>query len=117
MSEQPRYKVSGTFKSASYSSSSMSINGKTTSREQATFADPSGTKVYRKMQNAGEAPVEEQLEYDSAGRHLQDAGPATAIEGGRVEDVTDADEERQRELDRMYKERMEIEYAKREGSA
>ena len=86
------------------------------SHSETTYSDPSGTRVYRKTQNPGEAPREERLEYDRTGRQLQDAGARVgAIEERRIEDVTD--EESQKETDAKYEEKMEDEYAKREGGA
>lgn len=98
-----------TFKSASYSFSSSTVNGETRSRSEATFSDPSGTKVHRSSQEPGQARREEQLEYDNAGRRVEDAGSQA-----RIEDVTDKEQEKN---DRLYEERMEDEYAKREGGA
>lgn len=96
-----------TFQSASYSFSSSTINGETRSRSEATYSDPSGTKVQRREQEPGQAAREERFEYDNAGRRIQEAGTTS----GRIEDVTDKEKERE------YKERMEEEYAKREGGA
>ncbi|KAF1967615.1 hypothetical protein BU23DRAFT_559262 [Bimuria novae-zelandiae CBS 107.79] len=95
---------SSTFQSASYSFSSSTINGETRSRSEATFSDPSGTKVQRREQEPGQAAREERFEYDNTGRRIEEAGAK-----GRIEDVTDKEAE--------YKERMEDEYAKREGGA
>lgn len=103
---------SSTFKSFSSSFSSSTINGRTTSHSEQTYSDPSGTKVQRTSQNPGEAPVEERFEYDNAGRRISDTGAENSR--GRIEDVTDKE---QAEKDREYEERMEDEYAKREGGA
>lgn len=100
-----------TFSSASYSFSSSTVNGETRSRSEATYSDPSGTKVHRSSQEPGQAVREERREYDSAGRRIEGAG-----EGGRIKDVTD-EQEGQAARDREYEERMEEEYAKREGGA
>lgn len=129
-----------TFQSASYSFSSVSTNGRTHSHTEATYTDPSGTKVYRKNQVPGSAPQEERIEYDRSGRRLENAGGGMG--GGqqrRIEDVTETEVEdmeeverteedkradrraeraqRDREAERRYVERMEEEYAKREGGA
>ena len=80
------------------------MNGQTRSYTEATHSDPSGTKVHRTAQEPGQAPKEERIEYDGSGRRLQEAGSR-----GRIEDVTDKDLE--------YEEKMEDEYAKREGGA
>ncbi|KAJ4357741.1 uncharacterized protein N0V89_002317 [Didymosphaeria variabile] len=101
---------SSTFQSASYSFSSSTVNGETRSRSEATYSDPSGTKVHRSSQDPGQAARIEKLEYDNAGRRIEDAGAR-----GRIEDVTDKEEQEQR--NREYEERIEDEYAKREGGA
>lgn len=49
---------------------------------------------------------------DNAGRRVEGAGSA---DQRRIQDVTD--EEEQKKNDRLYEERMEDEYAKREGGA
>ncbi|KAK7190891.1 hypothetical protein DPSP01_007848 [Paraphaeosphaeria sporulosa] len=103
-------RTTSTFSSASYSFSSSTVNGETRSRTEATYSDPSGTKVHRSSQEPGQAAREEKLEYDSAGRRIESTG-----ERGRIEDVTDT--EGQAARDREYEERMEDEYAKREGGA
>lgn len=101
---------SSTFQSASYSFSSSTVNGETRSRSEATYSDPSGTKVHRSSQEPGQAVREERVEYDNAGRRIEDAGTR-----GRIEDVTE--KEGQEARDREFEERMEEEYAKREGGA
>lgn len=53
--------------------------------------------------------------YDSQGRPVQGIeGNGSGSDRARIEDVTD---EEQKENDRLYEERMEDEYAKREGGA
>ena len=66
--------------------------------------------MHRTSQEPGEAPREERLQYDASGKRVEDAGTR-----GRIEDVTDKDE--QAERDREYEERIGEEYAKREGGA
>ncbi|KAF2656832.1 hypothetical protein K491DRAFT_715051 [Lophiostoma macrostomum CBS 122681] len=100
-----------TFQSSSYSFSSSSVNGQTTSRSETTYSDPSGTKVHRTSQDPGQAPQEERLQFDSEGRRQVEQGTTH----GRIEDVTE--KEGQEERDRLFEERMEEEYAKREGGA
>jgi len=97
------------FQSSSYSFSSSTVNGQTRSRSEATFSDNSGTKVHRSSQEPGQAPREERFQYDNTGKRVEEAGTR-----GRIEDVTDKE---QAENDRRYEERMEDEYAKREGGA
>lgn len=63
-------------------------------------------------QNLGEPMVTETRQYDNQGRELLGGG-AGADTSRRIEDVSDTQAER----DRLYEERMEDEYAKREGGA
>lgn len=101
-----------TFQSFSTSFSSSSVNGQTKSHSETTYSDPSGTRVHRTSQTPGEAPREERFEVDDSGRRVEGAGTA---DQRRIEDVTE--EEEQKENDRKYEERMEDEYAKKEGGA
>ncbi|KAI4276603.1 MAG: hypothetical protein LQ337_002386 [Flavoplaca oasis] len=92
-----------TFQSSSYSSSSDSSGNQYT---EATVSNPSGTTVHRTSQEAGQPAVSETTRIP--------AGGTAAVQGGadsdrRIEDVTDTDHQ--------YEERMEDEYAKREGGA
>jgi hypothetical protein len=104
---------SSTYYSTSSSSYSSTNNGQTTSFSQSTHSDPSGTRVYQTVQEPGQAPREEHFEIDSTGRRV---GGVEGSTQGRIQDVTDGDEQ-QKENDRKYEERMEEEYAKREGGA
>ena len=98
-----------TFQSSSYSS--VSDNSGTHSRE--TYSDNSGTTVTETHKPAGEAAQTTTQTFDSAGNRLEGGQ-----ERGRIEDVTDEEAKRQQEEnDRLYEERMEDEYAKREGGA
>ncbi|PVI07901.1 hypothetical protein DM02DRAFT_608512 [Periconia macrospinosa] len=99
-----------TFQSASYSFSSSTVNGETRSYSESTYSDPSGTRIQRSTQEPGQAPRNERVEFDSAGRRIQDDRSTM----GRIEDVTDKE---QSDRDREYEERMEDEYAKKEGGA
>lgn len=111
------------YSSQSYSSSSTTRNGQTSGQRYAsvTHSNPSGTTVRKGYQNIGEAPVEETRYYDAEGRLVQSlqgneerAGIDGRVNGGaRIEDVTDEQGQR----DREYQEKMEDEYAKREGGA
>ncbi|KAF2719204.1 hypothetical protein K431DRAFT_305364 [Polychaeton citri CBS 116435] len=109
---------SSTFTSYSYSSSSSSSNnnGNVTGSRQTeqSFTDPSGTKVTSATQNMGEPIIQESREYDSQGRELLTGSGSTGDNNRRIEDVTDVEQERR---DREYEERIEEEYAKREGGA
>jgi hypothetical protein len=103
---------SSTFQSFSTSYSSSSVNGKTQTHSETTYSDPSGTRVHRVSKNPGEAAREERYQVDSAGRKLQGAAPT---DEKRIEDVTDQEEQKANE--KKYEDRMEDEYAKREGGA
>ena len=117
-----------TFQSVSYSSSSYSTsstdaqgNIQTSGTRNATYSttDPSGRTVRTANQNLGEPVVQEIRRFDSSGREVPTlestggAGSDRMIGTGnnRVEDVTET------EADKEYRERMEEEYAKREGGA
>ncbi|KAF2625493.1 hypothetical protein BU25DRAFT_412531 [Macroventuria anomochaeta] len=100
------------FQSQTFSYTSSSINGQTTSHTQSTFSDNSGTRVHQTSQEPGQAPREEHFEIDSAGRRIAEGTSGNSQ--GRITDVTD---EQQKENDRLYEERIEEEYAKREGGA
>lgn len=102
---------SSTFQSYSTSYTSSSINGETKSASETTYSDPSGTRVHRTTQNPGEAAREEKFEVDNAGRRVESGGAGDQM---RIEDVT---EEEDGKNARKYEERMEDEYAKREGGA
>ncbi|CAO2658492.1 Nn.00g062150.m01.CDS01 [Neocucurbitaria sp. VM-36] len=106
-----------TFQSFSTSFSSSSTNGQTTSRSETTYSDPSGTRVHRTSQDPGQEPREERFETDHMGRRVE--GGAQASGQARIEDVTDkeGDDGGQDQRDREYEERIEGEYAKREGGA
>lgn len=97
--------------SYSYSTSSSTNNGQTSG--QSSFkqvnSNPSGTTVTSSAQNLGEPARHETRHYDAQGRELID-GPG----GNSTQRITDAD---QAERDAQYEERIEEEYAKREGGA
>ena len=99
-----------TFQSFSYSSSSSTINGETKSRSETTYSDPSGTRVHRTNQEPGQYVQEERYRTDSSGRRVEDSSSGQA----KIEDVTDKEQDAK---DREYEERMEDEYAKKEGGA
>ncbi|KZM22029.1 uncharacterized protein EKO05_0007286 [Ascochyta rabiei] len=101
------------FQSQTFSSTSSSINGRTTSYTQSTQSDNTGTRVHQTSQQPGQAVREERFEIDNSGRRIAE-GSTSGSNQGRIEDVTD---EQQKENDRLYEERMEDEYAKREGGA
>ena len=93
---------SSTFSSSSYSS--VTDSSGTTYTESVT-SNPSGTTVHKITQRAGEQPTSETTRLP-AYQNQQVEGKDS---GRRIEDVTDADRE--------YEERIEDEYAKREGGA
>ncbi|KAL9088523.1 MAG: hypothetical protein Q9159_003013 [Coniocarpon cinnabarinum] len=120
MSNSNTYYSSTSFSSSSYSSTS---NGQTTGYRQAshTQTDPSGTRVQSASQNAGQPVITESRQYDAQGRPMVEGtsmgqgrigggGAARPIEGGRVQEIDD-------EAAKKYEERIEDEYAKREGGA
>ena len=101
------------YSSVSYSSSSSHNNEISGSRySQTTSTDDKGTTVKTTSQNLGEPVIQEERSYDSHGRELL-SGSEGASENRRIEDVSDE----QKERDREYEERIEEEYAKREGGA
>lgn len=99
------------YSSSSYSSYSSTSDGQTTSYREATRTDPSGTSVARESREPGQAPVQERYHVPTSGSGTIEGG-ATGNTRGRIEDVTD-----ETEADKQYRERMEDEYAKREGGA
>jgi hypothetical protein len=100
------------YQSQTFSSVSSSVNGQTTSRTQSTYSDNSGTRVHQTSQEPGQAPREERYEIDTSGKRIAEG--SSGSNAGRITDVSD---EQQKENDRLYEERMEEEYAKREGGA
>ncbi|MCJ1459752.1 hypothetical protein MMC28_010131 [Mycoblastus sanguinarius] len=92
-----------TFQSSSYSSSTDST-GKTYT--ESTSSNPSGTTVHRTYKEAGQPAVTETTRSASGGGNPQVEGVGN---DRRIEGVSDADQQ--------YEERMEDEYAKREGGA
>ncbi|KAI5866546.1 hypothetical protein GGS23DRAFT_551064 [Durotheca rogersii] len=113
---------SSSFVSVSFSQTTR--NGQTTGARYAshTASDPQGTTTFTGSQRLGEPVYTERRDYDASGRLIySDRG--TGAGGGvdssrRIEEASDGDERRrQRENDRLYEERIEDEYAKREGGA
>jgi len=72
-----------------------------------------------RAQNLGEPVIQETRRFDSEGRQILEDGRTLGQGAGygvanrRIEDVSDE----QRDRDRMYEEKMEDEYAKRDGGA
>ncbi|KAK2616023.1 hypothetical protein N8I77_002742 [Diaporthe amygdali] len=119
--------------SFSYSSTSFSSsqtrNGQTTSHSYAEeqHSNPQGTTVRSTTQNGPNAhPVQELRYFDAGGREipaeraahrgLGGAAPADGSSSRRIEDVSHQGHDLEA-ADRLYRERMEDEYAKREGGA
>lgn len=101
------------FQSSSASfSSSTGHNGQQTGQtfHQTSRTTPEGTTTRTTTQNLGERPVTHTQQFDARGRELTGSGGADR----RIEDVSDQQES---EADRLYRERIEDEYAKREGGA
>ena len=89
------------------SSSSTGPDGQPQTRsytEHISSDDQRGTTIHRRAEESGKAPIEETRTYP-AGRQVADNS------AGRIEDVSDE----QKQRDEEYEERMEEEYAKREG--
>ena len=94
-----------TFQSSSYSSYSDSSGNR---YEESTSSNPSGTTTHRSTQEAGKPAIQETTRVPAGGR-------VEGLSSGqhRIEDVSDKEDQAARE----YEERMEDEYAKREGGA
>ena len=93
-----------TFQSSSYSSYSDSSGNR---YEEKSYSDPSGTTTQRRTQEAGKPSISESSHVPSNNRVGNTGGEQRVIE-----DVTDQDEN-----DGLYEDRIEDEYAKREGGA
>ena len=94
-----------TFQSSSYSSYSDSSGNR---YEQSTSSNPSGTTVHRSAQEAGKPAVHETENFPTE-RQLGGQGS----DQRRIEDVTEVEDQ----ASKQYEERIEDEYAKREGGA
>ncbi len=92
-----------TFSASSYSSTS---DGSGNTYTTSTSSNPSGTTIRTTSQQAGQPAVTSTSRYSANG--TQQVGGGLGNER-RIEDVTDADRE--------YEDKMEDEYAKREGGA
>ena len=93
-----------TFQSSSYQSSTDSAGNTYT---EATSSNPSGTTIHRSTQEAGQPPVHETTRLPVGGSAAQQVSGLGNSK--RIEEISDTDKE--------YEERMEDEYAKREGGA
>lgn len=109
-------------------SSSETRNGRTTNQSysEEQHSNPQGTTVRSTTQNNPNAPPVQELRYFDAGGHEITAeraahrglgGAASSNNSSRrIEDVSDQSQH-ERDVDRLYRGRMEDEYAKREGGA
>ena len=107
--------TSSSFSFSSTISSSSNHNGEMTSHRSThqTTSDPiNGTTVRTSTQENGQPAVEQTKHYDPQGRELLE-GPGGTGGSRQIEDVSGTQAER----DAEYEERMEEEYAKREGGA
>ncbi|KAI0872554.1 hypothetical protein GGS24DRAFT_502698 [Hypoxylon argillaceum] len=98
--------------SYSFYSSSSSTNGgrpQNTTYAERSITDNSGTTTERVRQLPGQQPVYESTERPSGRHRVEGTGGAASSQNHRITDVTDAE--------KQYEERMEDEYAKREGGA
>lgn len=105
---------------SSSSSSSATTNGTSNGTHhsghravQQSYTGPDGQTITTSAtQNLGAPVIQQTRRYDDQGRDLLD-GPQSQ---GRIQDVSEGDAA-QAARDREYEERMEEEYAKREGGA
>ncbi|KAJ9606948.1 hypothetical protein H2200_008959 [Cladophialophora chaetospira] len=107
--------------SSSYSSSSFTTSSYSTSSSEnpqgysksitqtATSNDRDGTNIRRTTEETGKPTLQDETYIPPGGRQIG----SSQNSAGRIEDVSDE----QKERDREYEERMEDEYAKREGGA
>lgn len=113
---------SSTYISSSSSFSSSNNNNPSVSShrytETMTSSDRDGTTIRRSEEQNGQPTLHEETYYPPAGGRITNGGQQQQQTQNRIEDVTDSDAAAdQAERDRLYEERMEDEYAKREGGA
>jgi len=103
--------ISSSFSTSSYSTSSTdNPQGHSKSiTETATFNDRDGTNIRRTTEETGKPTLQDETYIPPGGRQLSSSESGA----GRIENVSDEQEQR----DREYEERIEDEYAKREGGA
>ena len=119
MSNQSQNSSSSYYSSSSYSSTSYSSSsstnpqGTTTHFTQSTQTNPDGTTIHRTAEQTGRQPYSETTHVPAGGRIGSggSGGSSSRRDARRIEDVSDADAERE------YEERIEDEYARREGGA
>ncbi|EXJ69006.1 uncharacterized protein A1O5_07941 [Cladophialophora psammophila CBS 110553] len=119
------YSTSASY-STSMSSSSTDPQGRSHSHthrysETMTSNDRDGTSIRRVVEQTGRPTLSEEtyIPPRPAGRgiELDGDGRQGGASGGRIEDVTNDEDQDQAARDREYEERIEDEYAKREGGA
>lgn len=99
------------YSSTSYTTSSSSNGGQPQTKsysESANYDSRTGGNIVRESRETGQPTLREHTEIPVQGRVGQGASSGAAADR-RIEDVTDRDQE--------YLDRMEDEYAKREGGA
>lgn len=105
MSNNQQSSYSQSYSSSTFTSSSNGGAPQTWRSTESMSSNPQGTTVHRTLEQPGQVPTQETLRLDKSGKLIEEQ----AATSGRIEDVSDADKE--------YSERMEDEYAKREGGA
>lgn len=104
--------------SVSYTTSSSNGQRNGQAYRKESHSTPEGRTTRTSTQNLGQPMVQETRHYDGQGRELLGSGQPMnqrTIQqsgGGRIEEIAD-----ESEADRSYKEKMEDEYAKRDGGA
>ncbi|KAK4940001.1 hypothetical protein LTR10_019853 [Elasticomyces elasticus] len=113
-----------TFNFSSSVSYSSSTNGHGTTHrvtESVTSNNRDGTTIRRSQEETGRPRIQEERHYAPGSRISGRVTNDDTATQGRIQDITDQDdveeEKAQKERDREYEERMEDEYAKREGGA
>jgi len=104
MSNQQATFSSKSFVSSSFTTSHGGEAPQTWKSSESTSSNPEGTTIHRTTQQPGQAATEETLRLDDSGKVIKEPNST-----GMIEDVSETDKE--------YMERMEDEYAKREGGA
>jgi hypothetical protein len=105
MSNQQSHFQSKTFSSSTFTSSSNDQPPQTWRTTKSTESGPQGTTVHHSSQEPNQSLAQETLHFDNQGKLV----PGRTVNSGMIEDTADADQQ--------YLERMEDEYAKREGGA
>jgi hypothetical protein len=105
MSNQNSQFQSKSFITSSFTTSRNDEAPQTWRSTRSTSSNPQGTTINRTSEQPGQLPTKETVNLDAQGKLI----PGQSTERGRIEDASDADKE--------YSERMEDEYAKKEGGA